>query len=160
MVKKMLPWLIIVLVAISLITVAAFVLWNFVIRDSLPADAAERAVYSVAGERAKTLSAEEINELTVNIEGITTNLADIDYMIQISFAFQLSNKKAKEEFELLQHLALSEIIKTLADTTPEEISGSKGQDALIAKLMNSINPILSEGVITNIDITQFILTEL
>jgi flagellar FliL protein len=114
----------------------------------------------VKGEEAEKLSAEEVSHLTVKIDKVTTNLANIEFMIQISFAFQLSNEKAKEEFELLQHLANAQIIKILSDTEPEDIRGSKGQDLLIAKLMNSINPILQEGVISQIDITEFILSEL
>lgn len=160
MVKKMLPWLIIVLVAISLITVAAFILWEYVIKDPLPADASAHARNSVEGEEPEMLSAEEISHLTVKIEKVTTNLSNINTVIQISFAFQLSTEKAKAEFELLQHKASAAIIQTLSDTTREEIQGSKGQDALIAKLMNSINPILQEGVISKIDITEFILSEL
>lgn len=160
MVKKMLPWLIIVLVAISLIAVAAFILWEYVIKEPIPTNASAHARSSVEGEEPEKLSAEEISHLTVKIEKVTTNLSNLNTVIQISFAFQLSNEKAKEEFELLQHKASAAIIQTLADTTRDEVQGSKGQDALVAKLMNSINPILQEGVISKIDVTEFILSEL
>jgi flagellar FliL protein len=159
MVKKLLPWLIIIMVAIAMIAVTAFVLWEYVIKDPLPADPADRARASVADVGAKPLSAKEIKERTVMVEGITTNLADINHMIQISFAFQLSSKAAKEEFELLVHSVRAIIIETLADTSPNDIVGSAGQDALIAKLMNAINPILREGVISKLEITDKILTE-
>jgi flagellar FliL protein len=158
MVKKLLPWLIIIMVAIAMIAVTAFVLWEYVIKDPLPDDPADRARASVADVEANRLSAKQINERTVMIEGITTNLADINYMIQISFAFQLSNKKAKEEFELLAHSVKAIIIQTLADTKPEDIQGSAGQDALVAKLMNAINPILREGVVSKLEITDKIMT--
>lgn len=160
MMKKLVPWLIIVLVAITLITVAAIILWENVFKDPLSNDPLSQARQSVEGEEAQQLSAEERSELTVYIDKVTTNLSDINYMIQISFAFQLSNEKAKEEFELLTHLANSTIIRILSDTEPEDIRGSAGQDTLIAKLMNEINAFLQEGKISKVDITEFILTEL
>jgi|HigsolmetaAR203D_1030402.scaffolds.fasta_scaffold01329_17 Flagellar basal body-associated protein len=160
MIKKMLPWLVIVLVAVTLITVAAFVLWEALMKDPLPDDPALLARNSVDNVRPDQLSAEQISKLTVNMDDITTNLSDLDYVVRISFAFQLSNDKAKDEFTKLEHLAKSTVIKTLSDTKPEEIRGSEGQDALISKLMNSINGILREGKVSKIDITQLIISRL
>lgn len=160
MIKKILPWLIIVLVGITLITVAAVILWENVFKDPVSSNPDNQARMSVEGEAAEQLSAKEVNELTVQIDDIMTNLSDIEFMVQMSFAFQLSNKKAKEEFELLEHVAHSAIIRILSDTNPEDIQGSKGQDMLIAKLMNEINEHLQQGKISKIDITEFILSEL
>jgi len=94
------------------------------------------------------------------MDDITTNLSDLDYVVRISFAFQLSNDKAKDEFTKLEHLAKSTVIKTLSDTKPEEIRGSEGQDALISQLMNSINSFLREGKVSKIDITQLIISRM
>lgn len=160
--KKLLPWLIIVLVAITLIAVATFMLWHYVVEDrmNIPNDPSLQAQASVQNERANKLSANEISDLTVKMDRIMTNLSDIEYMVQISFAFQLSNKKTKEEFEALSHLAQSAVIRILADTKPEEIQGSGGHDELISKLMNAINPILKKGKVSKIDITDFIINRL
>lgn len=154
MFKKMLPWLIMILIAITLVTLAAFVLWEYIMRDT---DSDPNA--KAASVEARQLSAEEISRQTVKIEEITTNLAGNEYVIQISFAFLLTNEKAKTEMETVKHLAESKIIRTLADTAPEDIQGSSGMDALISRLINTINPILKEGKIKQIDITNFIVTE-
>lgn len=159
MIKKMLPWVIIVLVAITLITVTVFVLWKFVVEDKL-ADPAQQAQNIVKDEAPQKLSADKVSKLTVKIDEITTNLADIDYMVRISFAFQLSNAKAKDEFEALDHIARAAIIKLLADTNPEDIQGSSGHDRLISRLMNELNPQLQRGNIMKIDITEFIISYL
>ena len=160
MVKRMLPWLVIVLVAITLIAVAAFLLWEFVIKEPKPLDPTLAAQSEVSNEQPVRLSADQIKELTVMMERITTNLADVNYVVQISFAFQLNNKKAKSEFETILHLAQAAVIKELADTSPEDIQGSRGQDLLISRLMNAINPLLQRGKVSKIDITEFMLTRI
>jgi|HigsolmetaAR203D_1030402.scaffolds.fasta_scaffold00030_57 flagellar FliL protein len=160
MIKKMLPWLVIVLVAITLIAVAALLLWEFVIKEPKPLDPALAAQSEVSNEQPVRLNAEQVKELTVMMEKITTNLSDSDHVVLISFAFQLSNKKAKAEFESIRHLAQAAVIKALADTSPEDIQGSKGQDLLISRLMNAINPLLQQGKVSKIDITEFLLTRI
>lgn len=160
MIKKMLPWLVIVLVAITLITVAAFVLWEYVFKEPKPLDPALAAQSEVSNEQPIRLDADKIRDLTVMMDEIRTNLADINYVVQISFAFQMNNKKARAEFETIQHLAKAEVIKALADTTPEDIQGSKGQDLLISRLMNAINPLLQQGKVSKIDITDFMLMKI
>lgn len=158
--KKMLPWLIIILVAITLITIAALVLWEYVFKEPLSSDPTQQAHDLVKNEAPKALTADEISKQTVKMEKITTNLADIQYIVQISFAFQMNNEDATKEFTTLEHLVKSAIIKTLSDTQPKDIQGSAGQDALISKLINSANDILKEGKVNQVDITDFIITKL
>ncbi len=152
MLKKMVPLLIIVLVALTLIIFAAVILWNYL--DRGPSSPSPKE--SVQNVEQKALSAKEISDLTVKIEDVTTNLASGN-IVRISFAFELNNKKAKEEFSLLDFKVQGIIIQTLADMNAEDIQGSRGFDNLNAVLMNRINSILTEGKITQIDITNFIL---
>lgn len=145
-----------VLIAITLILAAAFILWNFMDKNTAQSES-ELAKNSVEQVRGKTQTAAEIKENTVEIKDILTNLAGNDKFIKISFAFELDNKKAKAEFEQISFIAKSIVISTLADMTPEQVQGSKGQENLISVLMNKINPHLKEGKLKQIYITDRVL---
>ncbi|WP_151735123.1 flagellar basal body-associated FliL family protein [Paenibacillus tengchongensis] len=154
--KKMLPWLITALLGITLIAVAAGLLWDkFFPKDTNDVNAAVQNV------EAKHLSADEIVELTAELTGIKTNLADPEYIVSIDFAFQLDTATAKEDFEKIKQIKIKPIIiKTLADTKPEELNGAGGKDQLSAKLVNLINKTLPEGKLTQIDITNYVLASM
>lgn len=154
--KKMLPWLITILLAITLIVIAAFLIMDKI----FPSDTNEvsRVVQNV---ETKHLSADEIVELTAEITEIKTNLADPDYIVSIKLAFQLNTAKSKAEFEKIKEIKIKPlIIKTLADTKPEELNGANGKDQLSSKLVNLINKTLTEGMITQIEVTDFILASM
>ncbi|WP_340024101.1 flagellar basal body-associated FliL family protein [Paenibacillus sp. FSL K6-1096] len=151
--KKMLPWLITILLAITLIVVAAFLLMDKIF-PSDPNDA-NQAVQNV---EAKKLSADEIVELTAEITDIKTNTADPDYILSVDIAIQLDSAKSKEEFEKIKTIKFAPlIIKAIADTKPEELNGAGGKDQFNSKLANMINKNLTKGSITQIEFTKFIL---
>ncbi|MNF07638.1 flagellar basal body-associated protein FliL [compost metagenome] len=52
------------------------------------------------------------------------------------------------------------MIKTLADTKPEELNGANGKDQLSSKLVNLINKTLTEGKLTQVEVTNFIMTSM
>ncbi|GIP27374.1 hypothetical protein J23TS9_25040 [Paenibacillus sp. J23TS9] len=154
--KKMLPWLITILLAITLIVVAVVLLTPQLLgkNNSNPNTAAQAI-------EVQKLSADELVEMTSEITDIKTNLADQDYIVLMNFAFQLNDKKSKEEFDKIKEFKIKPIIiKTLADTKPDELRGSGGKDQLSAKLINLINKTLTEGKLTQIEITNYILTSL
>jgi flagellar FliL protein len=154
--KKMLPWLITILLAITLIVIAAFLLWGKIFPND--SNAVNDAVQKV---ETKHLSADEIVKLTAEITDIKTNLADPDYIVQIDFAFQLNSAKSKEEFDKIKDIKIKPIIiKTLADTKPEELNGANGKDQLSSKLVNLINKTLTEGKITQIEVTKYLLASM
>ncbi|HWO53329.1 MAG TPA: flagellar basal body-associated FliL family protein [Paenibacillus cookii] len=151
--KKMLPWLITILLAITLIVVAAVLLAPQFGKDSTNSNAAAPAA------EGKKLSADELVEMTSEIKDIKTNLADQDYIVLMNFAFQLNDKKSKEAFDKIKEFKIKPIIiKTLADTKPEELKGSDGKDQLSAKLINLINKTLTEGKLNQIEITDYLVT--
>lgn len=154
--NKMLQWLIMILIAITLIVLAGFVLWDYMDRNSQPADLSQQAVNSVSSVKGKKLSAAEVKEMTVLMNDVLTNLANKDF-VKISFAFELESKKVKDEFEQLDFKVKAIIIQTLADLTPDQIRGSKGYDNLSTILLNKINPILFEGKLKQIHITNIVL---
>lgn len=145
-----------ILIAITLILTAAFVLWNYM--DNSGQDPGQLAQTSAKeAKTGKKLSADQVKENTYIIKDVLTNLAGNEKFIKASFAFELENKKAKDEFEKLDFKMKAIIIQTLADMTPEQIQGSKGADQLNSALMNKMNPLLTQGKLTQIWITDKVL---
>lgn len=151
--NKMLQWLIMILISITLIALASFILYDYLNKRDQSTDPSEQAAGSVQNVKPKTMTAQEMKNATVEIKDIATNLAGNSY-VRVSFAFLLENAKAKEEFELLTTRVRALIIQTLADLTADQASGSKGQDLISTTLINKINPILSKGKLVRIDITD------
>lgn len=150
--KKMLPWLITILLAITLIVLAGFLVFNGLNNDKNDVPSAVQSVET------KHMSADEIVEVTSEIIDIKTNLVDPDYIVMVNFAFQLDTAKSKEEFDKIKEIKIKPIIlKTLADTKSEDLNGAKGKDQFNAKLINLINKTLTEGKLTQIEITNFML---
>ncbi|ANY75497.1 flagellar basal body-associated FliL family protein [Paenibacillus ihbetae] len=149
--KKMLPWLITILLSITLIVLAIFLLSDKLTEEPKTASASDEPA-------AVNLSADEIVEMTSEITGIKTNLADPQYIAQMAFAFQLSDKKAKAEFDKIKEIKIKPIIiKTLADTKPELLNDSKGREQFTAKLQNLINKSLTSGRLIQIDMTDVLI---
>lgn len=151
--NKMLQWLIMILIAITLIALASFILWDYLDNRNQSSDPADIAASSVENVKPKKMTAQEVKDYTVELKDITTNLTGKNY-VKVSFAFLMENKKAKEEFELLTTRVRAIILQTLADMSPEQASGSKGQDLISTTLINKINPILSKGKLVRVDITD------
>ncbi|ADM69730.1 hypothetical protein GMA19_01914 [Paenibacillus polymyxa E681] len=153
--KKMLPWLITILLAITLIAGAAFVL--------IPALSGKKSevipnAQAAQAEQLPKLSADELVEVSSEITGIKTNLADADYIVQMNLSFQLNDAKAKESFEKIKDISIKPIvIQLLADTKPDELRTAKGRDQFSDKLTDLINKSLPEGHLGNAKITDFLL---
>ncbi|GAA0134155.1 hypothetical protein YSY43_09950 [Paenibacillus sp. YSY-4.3] len=153
--KKMAPWLITMLLAITLIVMAAFLLVNQMTKPT-SGNEVNTAVQNV-GQPAQ-LSADELVKVTSSMDGIKTNLSDPSYVVVMNFAFQLDRESSKESFDKIKDFKIKPIIiKTLADTKPEDLIGAKGKDNLSTKLLNLINTSLPEGKLIQIDITEFIM---
>ncbi|MFD0680144.1 MULTISPECIES: flagellar basal body-associated FliL family protein [unclassified Paenibacillus] len=146
-----------ILIAITLILTAAFVLLEYMDKkgSSDPQELAQNSAKEV--KPAKKLSPEETKASTVILKDILTNLATNNRFIKASFAIELENTKAKDEFEKLDFKMKAIIVQTLSDMTPEQVQGSKGLDNLTSALMNKMNPLLSSGKIKQIWITDSVL---
>ncbi|WP_018750922.1 flagellar basal body-associated FliL family protein [Paenibacillus sanguinis] len=156
--KKMLPWLMTILLAVTLIVLAAFLLVNQMNKPE-PGTEVRSAVNSVTQTR--QLSADEIVLVTATIDDVKTNLSDPNFVVVMNFAFQLDNEVSKQSFDKIKDYKIKPIIiKTLADTKPEELTGASGKDNLSTKLLNLINKSLPEGNLIQIDITKFIMTRI
>ncbi|MNP32538.1 flagellar basal body-associated protein FliL [compost metagenome] len=150
------PWLITILLAITLIVLAAFLLMA-----NLFGDEKDEVGSTVNSIETRGLTADQIVEMTSEITEIKTNLADPDYIVLMNFAFQLDSKTSKEEFDKIKDIKIKPIIlKTLADTKSEDLKGANGKDQLSAKLINLINKTLTQGQLTQIEITEYLLAPL
>lgn len=153
--KKMLPWLITILLSITLIAVVGVVVYKAMLDDKTAANAENQPV------EVEVLSAEKRVEVTSTLTDFRRNLKDPEYLVIISFAFQLDSKKTKESFDKLLEIEVKPILsRTIADMTAEELNGSQGEDVLESKLLNLINPILPKGKLVKVEITNFMITSI
>ncbi|MFF2482643.1 flagellar basal body-associated FliL family protein [Paenibacillus sp. NPDC058071] len=155
--RKMLPWLVSTLLAITLIVIVAIILIKPVIEGIGSDKGTDTKPVAV-----KKLSAEKRVEVTSELKDFKRNLRDPEYVVLMSFAFQLDSKKTKEQFDKLLDIEIRPIInRTIADMSAEDLQGSEGEDMLESKLLNLINPILPEGKkLIKVEITNFIITQI
>ena len=152
--KKLLPWLITILLSIALLAVLFVIVFNTFFSDD-DANPSNKPV------EVKVLSASERVEVTSQLTDFRRNLKDPDYVVMLNFAFQLDNKKTKESFDQLLEIEIKPIIsRAIADMEPDELNGSNGEDELESQLLNLINPILPTGKLIKVEITDFIITKL
>lgn len=97
----------------------------------------------------QTISADELVELSVETDEITTNLLT-DNFIVTQFSVTLDSKKTKEEFEKRLKQARSTIISVLASMTPDDLKGEEGVNHLEAVLMQRFNDFLQEGKVIKV----------
>jgi flagellar protein FliL len=140
----------IIIIAISLLGVISFVLWQ----TYLSPDA---QTASTEVEEVKPLTAEEMKEYSVDTGEITTNLLTNNYMI-VRFSITADSADAKTELEQRLPQVNQVIIKTLAGLTPEDIKGTEGVNKLEAKIMNEISSLMQEGKIVQVVTTKRVLS--
>lgn len=158
--KKMLPWLITILLAITLIAVVSVFLFNQFFNESTGSDTLD-AQQSVNGVKAERLTADKRVEVTSTMSDIKTNLAEQNFIAVMALAFQLDSKEAKEDFDKVKDIVVKPIVlRVLSDMTPEQLNGSKGKDEMAAKLLNLINPELTKGKLVSIEVTDFVIQAL
>ncbi|AEI44333.1 flagellar basal body-associated FliL family protein [Paenibacillus mucilaginosus] len=145
-----------ILIAITLILTAAFVLWNYMDKSSDPQAQAQQTAEQVKPK--KKLKPEEIKANTAVMKDVLTNLSGGSKFIKVSLAFELESADGKAAFDLMDSQMKAIVIQTLADMKPEEVTGSKGFDNLGAALMNKMNPMLEEGSkVSRIMVTDIVL---
>ncbi|HWO97862.1 MAG TPA: flagellar basal body-associated protein FliL [Bacillus sp. (in: firmicutes)] len=138
--NKLVNIMIIILLALSLVgAVAVIIVLNL-----------------MNAEEATEPSAKELVELTVNMEEITTNLLN-DQFIRISFAIQTDGKKAKKEVEMRDFQVRDIIVKELSDMKAEQFQGQKGVVELEERLKAKINELMQEGKVVKVYTTSKML---
>lgn len=145
--NKLFNMALIIIIALSLLGVVAFVLWQMYLSpDAGGHDAKEQPV----------LTADEMVKYTVDTGEITTNLLTNNYII-IRFSITTDSEDSKEELAKRTPQVNQIIIKTLAGLTPDDIKGTEGLNKLEAKIMNQISSVLQEGKIVQVITTKRVL---
>ncbi|MBY0088780.1 flagellar basal body-associated FliL family protein [Brevibacillus sp. M2.1A] len=140
----------IIIIAISLLGVISFVLWQTYLSPAAQTATTEE-------QEVKPLTAEEMKEFSVDTGEITTNLLTNNYMI-VRFSITADSSAAKTELEQRLPQVNQVIIKTLAGLTPEDIKGTEGVNKLEAKIMNEISSLMQEGKIVQVVTTKRVLS--
>lgn len=135
------------LIVVTLILTASVLIWNLMDQKSSREGSGEVSASSLPSE---------VKEMTYFMNDIITNLSGSNRIVKVGFAFEMNSMKTKEDFEHLDFKVKGIINQTLADMTPDDITGSKGQEHLTSVLADKINPILSDGSIANIWITELV----
>jgi len=158
--KKMLPWLVSLLLAITLIVSVGIYVWNQYLSGSGSKDPEAQVREAVQNVKATPISADEMIKVASELTDIKTNIADTSYVVIMSFNFQLDSAKAKEEFDKVKEIQIKPIVnRALWVMKPEDFQGTKGKDQLCASLINSINAVLAEGKVTKVDVKDFIMQQ-
>lgn len=140
----------IIIIAISLLGVVSFVLWQTYLSP-----AAQTAAEGEPKE-IKPLTAEEMAKYSVDTGDITTNLLSNNFMI-VRFTITADSVDAKEELTQRLPQVNQIIIKTLAGLSADDIKGTEGVNKLEAKIMNEISSVMLEGKITQVITTKRVL---
>lgn len=149
--KKMMPWLATMLLAITLIVVVVFVFMQ-------GQNGNKDDTHTASASEAKKMTADEIVEVSSELGEIKTNLADTDHVVVVSFSFKLSDKTAKEDFEKIKEITVKPIIiQTFADTKSEELATAKGRIQFNERLTGLINEALPEGKLSSTSFSAFVM---
>jgi flagellar FliL protein len=139
----------ILIMAITLIGVVMFIIWQSYLKPAEPA--------AVNGQQVeKKISAEELEKVTLETEEIRTNLLTGD-LILAKFAVQAENEKVKKELELRKSQVVHTVIKTLSAMKPEEVQGPKGMEKVEAAIKTELNKLLEKGKIVDVITTHKIV---
>ena len=103
-------------------------------------------------DKGKTI--EELTELSIDTDIITTNLASSNFAV-VQFNLLLSNGAAKEEMEKRTPEVRAAIISTLASFTKDQLTGEKGIVALEQELLTKLNNTVDAGKVDRVLVTEF-----
>ncbi|AIY04080.1 hypothetical protein Plano_0115 [Planococcus sp. PAMC 21323] len=101
------------------------------------------------------LTAEELVELSIDTDTITTNLASVGSFAVVQFNIALNNKKAKEETEKRTSEVRAAVISTIAGFQKEELISKEGIESLEKQLTLKLNDMLEKGKVERVLVTEF-----
>lgn len=108
-------------------------------------------------KNSEELSVEELLEISIDTEPITTNLAD-GSIIKIDFKIVTDSKDSAEEMEKLKFRVESTIIKSLNGMKKHDVIGLEGFTLIQDKLKNELNKeFVSKDMITKVYIVDLLV---
>ncbi|WP_318507815.1 flagellar basal body-associated FliL family protein [Bacillus sp. T3] len=136
---------ILIVAIITIIGVGAFFAWHLLNN----ADEEKK--------NSEELTVEELLEISIDTEPITTNLAD-GSIIKIDFKIVTDSKNSAEEMEKLKFRVESTIIKSLNGMKKKDVIGLEGFTAIQDKLKNELNKeFVSKDMITKVYIVDLLV---
>ncbi|MGE6413336.1 flagellar basal body-associated FliL family protein [Planococcus kocurii] len=109
----------------------------------------------VKAEEETSLSAEELAELSIDTDIITTNLASSGNFGIVQFNILLSDKDTKEEAEKRTAEVRAAIIATVASFTKEELIGESGITMIEEELVKRLTEVFEKGTVERVLVTEF-----
>lgn len=109
----------------------------------------------VKAEEETSLSAEEVAELSIDTDIITTNLASSGNFGIVQFNILLSDKDTKEEAEKRTAEVRAAIIATVASFTKEELIGESGITMIEEELVKRLTEVFEKGTVERVLVTEF-----
>ncbi|MFK8795492.1 flagellar basal body-associated FliL family protein [Planococcus plakortidis] len=101
------------------------------------------------------LTADEIVELSVDTEAITTNLATPSSYAVVQFNILLGDKKIKEEMEKRHPEIRAAAIATLAGMEKDELIGAEGITLLQDEMTAQLEGLVGKGKVERVLVTEF-----
>jgi flagellar protein FliL len=141
--SKLIITMLIILITITLIALVAF----FVVLNKN--GSAKDAV-------TEPPSIDEIIEASVDIEEVTTNLLDGDF-IKIKFKIQTDSKKAKEELEKRDFQVRNIIIQEVSEVSADDFKGREGILKLESLIKENVNKLMQKGKVERVYTTSFVI---
>ncbi|ANU09187.1 flagellar basal body-associated protein FliL [Planococcus antarcticus DSM 14505] len=109
----------------------------------------------VEAKEDKSLSAEEVAELSVDTDIITTNLASPGNFGIVQFNILLSDKDTKEEAEKRTAEVRAAVIATVASFTKDELVGESGITLIEEELAARLSEVFEKGKVNRVLVTEF-----
>ncbi|MFP3358506.1 flagellar basal body-associated FliL family protein [Planococcus plakortidis] len=106
-------------------------------------------------ETDEPLTADEIVELSVDTEAITTNLATPSSYAVVQFNILLGDKKIKEEMEKRHPEIRAAAIATLAGMEKDELIGAEGITLLQDEMTAQLQELVGKGKVERVLVTEF-----
>lgn len=106
-------------------------------------------------ETEKAITAEELAELSIDTDVITTNLASASNFAIVQFNILLSSEEAKEETEKRTPEVRAAIISTIAGLNKDQLIGGDGITTLEKELSAKLGKIVETGKVERVLVTEF-----
>jgi flagellar FliL protein len=108
------------------------------------------------GDEVKEPTIDEIIESSVDIEEITTNLGNRQF-IRITLKIQTDNKLAGEELAKRDFQVKNIVIQELSEMTAKDLEGKAGKQAFEDALKSHLNPLMQNGEVQKVYIVSYII---
>ena len=108
------------------------------------------------GDEVKEPSIDEILKSSVDVEEITTNIGNRQF-IRIKLKIQTDNKKAAEELAKRDFQVKNIIIQELSEMTAKDLEGKVGKLAFEDALKSYLNPLMQNGDVEKVYIVSYII---